>query len=457
MAQSRILGHLYRDVPLQHNSVLTPTRGIPHKLDTNTKYLLTPGEYTTTGIALPEGGKFQFIIEDTANTLIKFRPGPAAHPHRSLFTCNSYVLEGLFDGLRVDLGWDEFAAHREMFGDNFKLTLFGEVKFWEGKTVDFDISRGGASGSTAGIWNEAFIVRMDTFRGERLGEGLPVPCVEIANGRIHSCHFSPGAYGTLCFSQTNQGTDNGDREPIGTRTSIAAHIHDVEIDAPDAIALGCGGAGAGRGSEQVLFENIKVTDATCALNFDTGSAYNITVRDSEFHCAAGINLVGANNTVSILDNTFVIGGPYRNRILHRDEPQYAVRVKNNMNTLVKGNTVYSDLEVNMVGSYIGDNKFFTKARYRKPQPTLEIIETEALSELKAKLAKLEFQLTAKEATITTLTDEVRTVEAEASAYLMARDVALKDLSRVTAAHAVLGKHLRDIKHAFDIIAGVPGE
>lgn len=387
------LDHLNPEMELSRVIRLTPGNLVITPTIDKVVYRLAPGRYETNGVSLPE--TCSLIADEPGSVYIDLLPREPSNFHvPQMLYRNSHMMLFYAFGLTLNCNWKLWENKRRATNGNFKLGAFA-LRCWQGKVERCAVVDFGADGKNGDEYNEVFPLRLDTYRGEKESENLPIPCVEIAHCRVEKPHFVSGGYCTAIFSQTNQGTQNGDRFPIGTRTSQAAHIHDNIIEVPGGIGLGCADA------ERTLFESNQVVNSKCAFNFDTGSLYSSAIEANRIvNCAEGINLSGASNGVAIRRNTIDIGDPFINTVVPGISLQFAVRLENNAKTVVEANVIKTNSprpNELMLGQFTGDNQFEPRTQPPAVESPSEPRILDLESRLKAVIEELEDALRANKA------------------------------------------------------------
>ena len=321
---------------------------------------LMSGSYTTEGFPLPNGDYAIIAPEGFVSIKLKASAYSAMGYH---FSENMGVKSLYLYNLTLDCDWDGNATARKAHAGNYKLGGVS-VRAWQGKIERCNVKNFGCDGASLGdLGNEVFPLRLETYAGgppydQYVGwaaglKGESVPCVEIRGCKVIQPHFENGGYCTAIFVRTCQ-PNAGDRLPIGVRTTPAALVLDNTVEVPGGIAYGCAE------SDNALFIKNDAHLCKCAFNFDTGSAFNVQLRENKFApLNQGINFTGASRDVQILSNHIECTSEFFNAKLNRTEPTFTVRLKNNTSTVVDANniTTAKGLPQAVEGSYTGTNSF----------------------------------------------------------------------------------------------------
>jgi len=424
---------------------------------------LMPGSYTTEGFPLPNGDYAIIAPEGFVSIKLKASAYSAMGYH---FSENMGVKSLYLYNLTLDCDWDGNATARKAHAGNYKLGGVS-VRAWQGKIERCNVKNFGCDGASLGdLGNEVFPLRLETYAGgppydQYVGwaaglKGESVPCVEIRGCKVIQPHFENGGYCTAIFVRTCQ-PNAGDRLPMGVRTTPAALVLDNTVEVPGGIAYGCAE------SDNALFIKNDAHLCKCAFNFDTGSAFNVQLRENKFTpLNQGINFTGASRDVQILSNRIECTSEFFNAKLNRTEPTFTVRLKNNTSTVVDANniTTAKGLPQAVEGSYTGTNSFNSLGLPPAAADTLVTALKVQLDGLKSEITNLKVQLTdagtieaqlvgenhllkqnyAKQAAVLAGVEKERDAAVERKLALLAQ---IKDLERDNATILLTNKALTD--------------
>lgn len=322
-----------RNKPLRPTSTIESVIG-PLLSGRSLKVVLFPGEYTTVGFRVP----WRFMLQGFGKDATKIK---LINHHQ-----NFGYLESRCAKMFSDNGWSNVLIIRDISLDgnvsnfpdfynsigNCKVDLaaaWASRGAYDGVRV---IGYGSNARGSGDLGFEAFPLSLNTYSAgspfqyyqqytAKISDIDDQTFLEICNCEALGGVFLNGGYATDIFVKTNF-PNAGDRQPFGTRTNLAAHVHH-NIVRNGSIAYGSAV------SEQVLFSDNLALGTKCAFNFDTGEVQRLTIRDCRFlNCNQGINITPNPNSkhVTLERNVISLTTPYFNPITKTTEPFYYVNV-----------------------------------------------------------------------------------------------------------------------------------
>ena len=327
------------------------TKEKPHRGKTIEGYVrdgrvvrLHPGEYETRGVNLSAWSKTGIIADTPGESKLMFNPIPSLINYVP-YAIRETVGVTLFylSGVEVKCGWNASGIrqmHEQYFQGRFKVGGVS-VRCWRGAADDNIITDFGSDGEKEKEGWEVFPLFLQTWVGgppwaydpryNRLVLKEAVPQIRLRGNRVLTPNYINGGYGTAVMWKTS---NEGDRMPLGKRTTPSAWIVGNYVNTPGGIAYGCSEA------DNFVCEQNFSEDTKCFVNFDTGSIYNAEfLNNTGLRLNQGINIGGANNAVKIKGNTLNIEGKFLNPRYNQYDPSFGIHVKHNAKTEIDGNII----------------------------------------------------------------------------------------------------------------------
>jgi hypothetical protein len=330
-------------------------------LGNSIKINLLPGIYFTNGFRVPPW--FIILGSNRKDVIIRLKSDIKQknfnYPHIRMFADRMWSELFIAKNLTLDGNWNEQYADNH---GNFKVELIS-VQTILGKAENIDVINFGCSARDYGKRGlEAFPLTFQTFSNGKpfnyspefrsmIGGNESQTYIEIVNCTVSRPHFFDGGFCTAIFARTNFPTD-GDRQPFGSRETLAASIRNNYCNVPGGGAYGCAI------SEMIEFVGNIAEDCQAGYNTDTGQCSRIKILNNQFRrCSSGIHFFPypGSTKVDISGNIIILKEPFYNKVLGRLDDSFGIWTGNVSNLNINRN--YINFNPITASSFLGDTGY----------------------------------------------------------------------------------------------------
>jgi hypothetical protein len=330
---------------------------------TSCEIFLSNGTFFTSGIHAPT----RFILNGKGidSTVLKLKDNTVYQnkyfPHIRVISDNYWCELFVVKNLTIDCNWQKQPFATDVKTNNYKIEAI-TVRVIQGLVNKVRVTNFGCNAKGYGQTGlEAFPIGLTTFTNGTpykyysqylyLKDKEPITYTEISECIVDNGFFIGGGYCTAIFIRSNM-PNEGDRQPFGTRDTLAGVVENNYVNVPGGIAYGAAI------SEQILFKNNIAYDCHAGFNFDTGESQNIEITKNQFlDVHVGINFTPSPNSknIKITNNVITLTECFYNKVLNDIQPSVGIKISN----IIPTTQVVSKNYIKIVG-----------AKENKPTPLL---------------------------------------------------------------------------------------